>query len=287
MHVIYSELIEGAGILAGGPFYCTENGVDLNNNACTTEPQLIDVNYLEKATKVMASVPGWIGDVNNLKDSKVWLFSGKVDSTVVQGVTNKVRDFYSYYGANVEYINGIQAEHGFPSDLPQNTLPCNKLSKPWIYGCNYDGAGHLLKHVLGRSLKPRDLDWKNKGTLYQFDQTEFVATEDWVKSSFDETGFVYVPKWCEDNGGCDIHMVFHGCSMGYWNLGTTWVVNTGYLEWAATNNLVVVYPQITKTDTGYQYPGCWDFWGYSGENYLSRVGIQPVALSKMISRLQK
>jgi hypothetical protein len=33
--------------------------------------------------------------------------------------------------------------------------------------------------------------------------------------------------------------------------------------------------------------GCWDWWGYSGQNYAKRSGPQMKAIRAMIQRLQK
>jgi len=85
----------------------------------------------------------------------------------------------------------------------------------------------------------------------------------------DEIGFLYVPTYCETER-CNLHVAFHGCRQYRKALGTTFAENSGYLEWAASNNLLILFPQASPSDLN---PfGCWDFWGYTGEDFLSKTG---------------
>jgi hypothetical protein len=61
------------------------------------------------------------------------------------------------------------------------------------------------------------------------------------------------------------------------------VRDAGYNRWAAANRIVVFYPQATET-TG-NPRACWDFWGYSGEGWRTREGVQMRAVGSMIERL--
>ena len=66
-----------------------------------------------------------IANPTNLKKKNVWLFSGTKDTEVKQGVVDKLDSYYKYFGANVEYVNNIPAEHTFPTDLVRNTNACD------------------------------------------------------------------------------------------------------------------------------------------------------------------
>ena len=44
--------------------------------------------------------------------------------------------------------------------------------------------------------------------------------------------------------------------------------NTGYLEVAELNNIIVIFPQATSTILT-NPKGCWDWWGYT--NFLYRM----------------
>ena len=48
-------------------------------------------------------------------------------------------------------------------------------------------------------------------------------------------------------------------------LGDEYAQNAGYLATAEANNIIVVFPQIKSNP--YNPYGCWDFYGYSGQNY--------------------
>ena len=76
------------------------------------------------------------------------------------------------------------------------------------------------------------------GRLTKFDQKEFVQ-DDWT---FDETtlrefGYVFVPDACQTKS-CNVHFAFHGCNAPV----ETFVYNLGYNEFAATNQIIMVYP---------------------------------------------
>jgi hypothetical protein len=52
---------------------------------------------------------------------------------------------------------------------------------------------------------------------------------------------------------------------------------------AATNNIVVLYPQVSASP---ENPNrCWDFWGYTGREYYSRDGKQMRVVKAMVDRL--
>ena len=43
MHVAYSDVFQGAGIFAGGPYYCAKNDFEIAYTACTKNPELVDL----------------------------------------------------------------------------------------------------------------------------------------------------------------------------------------------------------------------------------------------------
>jgi hypothetical protein len=47
--------------------------------------------------------------------------------------------------------------------------------------------------------------------------------------------------------------------------------------------IVVLYPQLTRS--GVNPNGCWDFWGYSGDDYRMQDGRQMAAVKAMIDRM--
>jgi len=108
------------------------------------------------------------------------------------------------------------------------------------------------------------MDWNEKGKLMTFDQHEFLPScdeEALRKSGIGEHGYLYVPDVCFSKS-CHLHIVLHGASQYAGKLGRTFPTQTGYLEYAASNDLVLLFPQaapVVKVNP----KGAWDFWGYT------------------------
>ena len=119
-----------------------------------------------------------------------------------------------------------------------------------------------------------------------FDQREFAA----ASSGLDDIGFVYIPQSCTVNAGaCAVHVVFHGCKQGARSVGSSVYSSVGYNNWADSNKVIVLYPQVVATQASQLLPfnpdGCWDWWGYSGFNFQVKSGVQMAAVKAMVDRL--
>ena len=80
-------------------------------------------------------------------------------------------------------------------------------------------------------------------------------------------------------------MALHGCLQGGGVDGSAFARLSGYNEWAESNGIVVLYPQIEATTMPLNPYGCWDWWGYDGDAYDTRDGRQVRALVAMIARV--
>ena len=60
--------------------------------------------------------------------------------------------------------------------------------------------------------------------------------------------------------------------------------HAGYAAWADTNRIVVLFPQAVSIP-GLNPNGCWDWWGYTDENYANKTGVQISALRAMVDRI--
>ncbi len=295
--VAFSSLIKGAGIIAGGPYYCAQGNPTTATSVCSctaffcnNRPGAIDVKTLVRITDRNAS-RGTIDPPSNLARHRIWLFSGKADSIVPQTVMNDLAAYYANYveQSAINYKADIDAQHAQPTDFYGNS--CATLGDPYINNCGYDAAGELLKWVYG-SLNPRN-DSELSGTLVQFDQAEFLR--DPVSHGMDKNGWLYVPAACRDQQQCRVHIAFHGCnqyqSYSYVHgsslvfFGTTFVRNAGYNKWADSNGMIVLYPQATATLSNPE--GCWDWWGYDDANYALKSGRQITAVHKMFQRISR
>ncbi|MDT0593970.1 hypothetical protein [Glaciecola petra] len=69
-------------------------------------------------------------------------------------------------------------------------------------------------------------------------------------------------------------------------VGDKYATMTGLNEWAANNNMIVMYPQIRKSAMFPMNPqACWDWWGYTDKNYANKDGKQIKAIHQIILNL--
>jgi hypothetical protein len=301
-HVAHSELVAGAGIVAGGPYGCVEtianpywpfatlDRLSAALVACThywgdrfwglrpSAPDASDsVDLIEDAFD-----DGDIDDPDLLSDDRVWLFRGDHDDLVSEGVAEALESVYRHWIENLE-VHSHPAGHGlpvstFPEDSQFNPPACDAHEPPFINQCGFDAAGLLLRH-LHPDMPGEPQDSHDSGTLMAFDQTPFF---DDAASSMRDAGYVYVPDICRTQT-CRLHVAFHGCRQGIEAIHDDFVRDAAYNGWAAAGGIVVLYPQVTPSRTNPN--GCWDFWGYSGEDYRVRNGLQMRAVKAMIDRM--
>ena len=130
------------------------------------------------------------------------------------------------------------------------------------------------------SWKETDKDYEAHGTWTTFDQREFVGIDsdrnwnevwNWLNGQWKQEGKIYIPDACKDKQ-CHVHFAMHGCWFPILE------EYDGYLELAATNDIIVVYP----------HSKCWNADNSVEQmegNYLTKDGLYPKALMAMICRL--
>jgi hypothetical protein len=128
MLVAYSDDIKGAGLFASGPYFCTR-GVPTTIVDCMTTGLSIYTEQLILSAEGFATL-GLIDKLSNLQDSKVYIFSGKNDYIVWQGVVKKNEEFFRKLGASIQTEYSLDAEHCLPTDFFGNK--CGKLGTPYI-----------------------------------------------------------------------------------------------------------------------------------------------------------
>jgi hypothetical protein len=281
MHFAYSTTVrKGAGVIAGGPLYCSEGNVLIAQGPCMTDTGSRDLPTL------LSVIHTWSGNhyidpTAALATSRVYLLSGTLDSAVRQPVMNDLRTMYGEFvpAANIAYKNDLAAEHGVPTDFYGGD--CGVKAPPFIYNCNFDAAGAILSWIYGplRAKNPGHLS----GVFIQFDQGVFWGNANPATHGMAESGFAYVPAGCAAGQACRLHVAFHGCKQNVESVGDAFYRNAGYNRWADTNKIVVLYPQAARTATN-QY-GCWDWWGYDDLNFPAKSGGQMVAIKTMIDRV--
>jgi poly(3-hydroxybutyrate) depolymerase len=274
LHMAYSATFKkGAGVVAGGPYYCAESSVTNATGRCMAHSSSIPVSSLVTTTNNWAS-SGAIDPTSNLNSSKVFLFSGSLDSAVKTAVMDDLKTYYQSYvpAANVVYKKDIASEHAMVTD--DYGSACSVKGSPYINNCNYDLAGAMLQHIYG-PLTPRN-NAALLGTFTEFDQTAFVSGHGMAS-----TGWVYTPQACTAGAQCKVHVALHGCKQNTVDIGQQYVRNTGYNRWADTNNIIMLYPQTSAAATN----SCWDWWGYDSANYAQKSGPQMLAIKAMVDQL--
>jgi hypothetical protein len=288
--VAFSSIIKGVGIVAGGTYDCAGQ---MGYFSCMYQGS-------PSVTASISNTKSWSGSLidasSNMANQRIYMFSGKSDTTVATSVMDQVYKYYVTTGGfvpsgNVSYKKDLSTAHTFPTDFNSTgNNACTTAGPPYISNCGFDGAGAILQHVYG-ALNPR-----NNGTLggsfVQFDQSEFLANP--KSFGMDTTGWLYVPASCASGAECKLHIALHGCQQNFNAVGDKFVKNTGYNKWADTNNIIVLYPQTvidsvnhnpSPSMAGANNNGCWDWVGYYGTDFDRKSGKQMTAVKKMIDRI--
>lgn len=291
-HVAFSSTMVGAGIIAGGPFYCAGafpftsfliNALTI----CETPLPGLEPNpaTLLSSAKIFAQA-GRIDDLTNMKKQKVYLFSGKNDHTVTTAVVTQAAAFYKLAGVamkNMHFVHNSPAGHAILTNNQQDAA-CATTATPYINNCKFNLSQVILPYIYGKLNAPAV---RLSGHIIAFDQREFITSS---LASMSETAYLYVPDSCISQS-CKVHVVFHGCEQSVADIGDKFFTTTGYNELADSNNILVLYPQVQASALiPYNPKGCWDFWGYSSSNpfepdFYSKQGPQMAAVKAMLDRL--
>jgi hypothetical protein len=291
MHVAYSSIMRGVGVIAGVTYDCANS--DLPSASAsksllfTCMDGSIDYASASIGRTDASAAHGYIDNTQNLAGQNVWLFSGYNDGLVRRGAMDAVAEFYNHYHSNVFYKINNHAPHALLSNDTSN--PCLGTNHDFINNCNYDAAGLLLQHIYGRLNAPSKT---LHGSLQKFDQREFENPAVVGRVGLADTGYVYVPDACKTTT-CRVHVVFHGCLQYAERVNNAVYENGGYNKWADTNKIIVLYPQTEPVGTlplGDNPTGCWDWWGLSdtlpgNREFARKTGYQIAAIKKMLDRL--
>lgn len=275
LHMAWSSVFKGAGVIAAGPYYCAQGMVALATTRCLSRSSAPPVDALIATARSWASIDT-IDPTNQLRASRVYLFSGSKDSVVVPALVADLERFYEAFvpAGQIVHRTDVPAEHAMPTD--DFGSACAAKGKPFINDCDVDVAGDLLKHLYG-TLAPRH-DGALAGRLVAFDQFDFIADDRGMGAK----GWLFVPADCTATSPpCRLHVALHGCQQNLSAIGEDFVRRAGYNRWADANRIVVLYPQTSEQATN----GCWDWWGYTGIDYAQRSGAQIGAMVAMVERL--
>jgi hypothetical protein len=302
----WSSVIQGVGIVAGGPYWCDLADItDMLNvftwsrptdralGPCMSGPSSdLDANdFINKADQNATS--GAIDALDNLRRQRIYLFHGTNDTVVYKASTDATAAFYRHYlgeagRANLFYQATIGAGHSLVVQQEGQTdlAACNANDSPYIDQCGYDQAGIILQHIYGRLNPPNR--GEIKGTVQRFDQAAYTGADIPDALSMGDAGYVFVPQDCESGAACRVHIALHGCTQDADEIGRRFVDETGYNAWADSNRLIVLYPQAKVSPAAPFNPqGCWDWWSYINhtDDYVTKQGAQIRAIKAMLDAL--
>ncbi len=281
-HIANSDKVIGAAMLASGPYYCAQNDISIALGQCVNKVDSpIDVKALGTQAKAWAE-SGAIAPLSGLKNSNVWLLHGTADTRVNSKVSNALYAQYQQWVPETQltYVNDQPFAHVFPTQ--QQGGSCTESNSPYIGNCEYDAAGELLSALLGDLTVPDEI---LTGTVVTLDQQAIAGDN---ASTLGDEAYVYVPADCAAGEACRIHVSFHGCNQYADAVKMAYVEQTGLNRWADDNQIVVLYPQTKKSLMMPMNPqGCWDWWGYTGDQYATKNGPQLKAVDALISHLAK
>lgn len=274
LHVAYSSYMVGAGLVAGGPYDCS-NGSQIEallNCFKGGTPEYGGVPAIEREAKKRA-----IDDPLNLANDRVYIFTGAKDTVVGNPIVAALAEQYRKLVApgNLAYVNDeLPAGHAFITR--DYGKACAAETSPYLNDCDYDQAGVILRHIYGELREPAE----PKGRMVEFDQSEFNV--DPQSSNLHTEGYAYIPTACEAGERCRIHVAVHGCEQSVVKIGDDYYRHAGFNGWAEANNLIILYPQTTNWINPMY---CWDFFAYTTTKYATREGEQVKTVMNMVKRL--
>lgn len=287
--VAYSATFKGVGVFAGGPYYCAADNASvavttcMSNNPAITSAGISSVEYY---TNLWASY-GWNDSTGNMANQKVYMYSGRNDTVVVQAVMNWLQVYFQNYmsSSNILYNNSSSAGHSWVTWKTGSGInSCSTQGGTYINNCSNDPEHDMLQKFYG-SVSTRASS--ATGQLLSFDQAALTPGGNPGTYSLASTGYVYVPSYCASNSGCKVVVALHGCQQSYSTIGNAFITNSGLNEYADTNHLLIVYPQlVASTYPSYNPQGCWDWWGYTGTNYPIKSGAQMTFIKNVVNRVK-
>ena len=303
--IAYSRLVIGAGLVAGGPYGCASRHnwyYDWIAFTATLEKRNLgwalahcteDGRFAADGT-LMLGVPGAdalasqartlaargaIDDLSGIQADRIYLFSSSADETVRLSVMQRAKAFYEALGvppANIAFKQDSKATHAFVTE--DKGAACGKADDAYVTDCDYNQAGAILDTLHGAQGNQAA---SSDGKLLTFDQRPFLAGE---SAGMADEGMVYVPQSCVTQAGCAVHVVFHGCEQYKKPIHEKFIAESGFLPAAAAKGIVLLFPRAKAIEER-NPKGCWDWWGYTGANFLERDAPQMAAVRGMIRRL--
>lgn len=259
------------------------SGGMMTTNMLRLEPELYGGAAIISSTLLQSLTDPFLDSdevADKFQDKPLYFHLGAGDAAVKPWMTQNGIDFFEPSGANIKFDLIRDFEHVVPNNLPEektynkyktcasaylHEVPDSTPEKPnfnTMNNCGYNLAWYMFNHLTSAKkhpveLKEREIDHTKKGNYYAFDQTKFSTPE----AHMADQGYLYIPDACADGEYCTLHVHFHGCQQGGPYYMDTTPRGTGFIEYAATNNIILLFPQ---NDDEFVFPGaeepmqyCW------------------------------
>lgn len=275
----HAEIVKGAGVVAAGPYYCAQNSITTALAECVTKTS-DDFSMDALSTYIKQNqATNKIADEASIAKQNVIVIHGTNDQKINRKAADNLVAQYKALGIeNLTYINDKPFSHVFPTI--DTGGQCGVSESPFIGACEYDAAGEILQHVVGELSAPTAPVTDN---LMMFSKHDTAKP---AKASMSESAYVYIPSSCQAGEMCSVHISFHGCNQSIEDIDDVYASQTGFNRWAESNNMVILYPQAKKSSLFPMNPqGCWDWWGYTDENYATKEGQQITTVRAMLDDL--
>jgi poly(3-hydroxybutyrate) depolymerase len=219
--VAFSKDVKGVGVIAGGPYGCSQGNVLLAATTCSCAIP----GACSSPTPSVLAFQSWnaaegkaalnlVDPLVGLKAQRVWMLSGGKDVTVRFANVKALQLFYVDRDKGhappqqVQLQRLARAGHGMPILNTPKGVACSLTAAPFINNCADDAAGDLLAWLYpGPALSTASIE---TGQLLDFDQTVYTQGLDYTGLA--DKGYVFVPDACNVAGAaCRLHVVFHGC----------------------------------------------------------------------------
>ncbi len=283
VHLAFSDHIAGAAMIAGGPYHCAEGTLQTALASCMMPAPDKGPDVAELASAATAAAgAGHIAPLSGLVGDHVLILHGQADKTVDRSLSAAIGALYRTLVPSGKIDVREDLARGFTHTFPTLAAgsSCTTATAPYVGKCGFDAAAEIFSRLYGKA--PRKAGTAG-GDLRSFDQDAYRS--DGADAYMAAKGYVYVPKACASGQTCALHIAFHGCQQNADTVGEAFVRDAGYNRWADAYGVVVLYPQARASMAPLNPKGCWDWWGYSGENYDTRDGLQMQMVERMSAAL--
>lgn len=266
----HSDLIQGVGTFAGGPYNCSRGNPQRAQELCMQFPEMLNVQDLIFDLESFEK-NNLIAPLENVKNKRTFIFHGTMDKTIAPAASSKIEEIYQRLNSKNKTIRNIAAGHGWPTIYTEQK--CDETQAPFLNNCERDLVGEMIQWFFPTiKTNPMAMIESNFMTFKQSFKRQFEV-------SIASEGMIYIPQKCYTSS-CSLHIALHGCRQSKLFIQDEFAKNSGLNQWAEAIGMVVLYPQTTAHQKNPQ--GCWDWFGYTDSNFNNRNGQQIQFLESLI-----